>query len=572
MANSRNPRHKKRSLAVEEDPNNDGGMTAYTTSLHTRNEAQNVLGGMQTDLVKFKHGNFSLEYNDEEDEQGLLIKDNAASTRIPPSHINYFIENARVVAQCLNVTTTMVCGSGPSVVPIREGVEIDENEKELLQSYFDMPLPGESWREIYQRMVFDDRAYNPGYIEIHRDSTGAIVGMSPVKGEYIEPLPIVDSDFVAITSSFMRGKKSVTLQQNEAFRRFKFFTDKDEGNKQTVFYKSFGDPRIISRKTGKDITEEEELHTESASELFVATAHMRGEYRTNDWLVNYKSMFGSMEAEELNLQHFHQGGVPKGILAISDASMTGDSSKNIDSFVKRKQGKEKQNELFVLEVFSSTPESSKDRADPILGSSARSKPRVSIEWIPMAQEQTNDHLFQNYTESNDRRVRAGFLMPPGIIGLSEDQNYATANTSIRTAEKFLTAPLRNAYDDMLNAGFINHPRGLNLKTVKLLTEPFNISDTEEITKAATAVNQMGGLTMRTANKLFSKLSSIHVNNFPKKGDAEYDPIYDMPLAIALAKLGKEYQGSHLESGLRSEATAGAEEGDIGITKPENGQQ
>ena len=129
-------------------------------------------------------------------------------------------------------------------------------------------------------------------------------------------------------------------------------------------------------------------------------------------------------------------------------------------------------------------------------------------------------------------------------------------------------PMRNFFDEIYNKLLFNGPSGLGLKTCCVLSQVPLTSDPETIIKSLTALNVMGGITPREANRLGNQVLQIDLSPYPKEGEPGYAPWMDSP--ILFVSKGKN---THDEQSQKDQDIKDLEEdGDVSLQQPENGEQ
>ena len=150
----------------------------------------------------------------------------------------------------------------------------------------------------------------------------------------------------------------------------------------------------------------------------------------------------------------------------------------------------------------------------------------------------------------------------------------TASTSISVAESQVFAPARFKNDELLNKNFINGLRGLRLRTVCLVSRTPAITSPDQIIKAMTALNVMGAMTPRAAQKLANTLLQIEMPEYPNLGETGYEEWMDLPLTLsAKANSPEDSATSHVEQNAKTDSLKDTEDtGDINGRPPKHGQE
>lgn len=103
-------------------------------------------------------------------------------------------------------------------------------------------------KEVFENVIRDRETFGISYCEVIRDMKGNVVQLEFIIDtpsiDMTYPLePYIEAEFFYKGERMMRKKKFRKFRQNVAGR--------------TVYFKEFGDPRIMDKRTGKYVTEED---------------------------------------------------------------------------------------------------------------------------------------------------------------------------------------------------------------------------------------------------------------------------------------------------------------------------
>ena len=170
----------------------------------------------------------------------------------------------------------------------------------------------------------------------------------------------------------------------------------------------------------------------------------------------------------------------------------------------------------------------------------------------------------------------------------------TANVAMFAAETQVFAPMRTIDDEHLNNKLILSRAGLRLKTCKLVSRTPAITSPEMMMKSLTALNVMGAVTPREAQKAGNKMLQMELDQYPEKGGADYEDWMDRPVPITTARSNPD-DSIDPETGIAAPAAPGQpptkggktdnmqnqkdattkaveKSGNIGQTQPEHGSE
>jgi PBSX family phage portal protein len=324
-------------------------------------------------------------------------------------------------------------------------------EKAWLKNFFDFCCPDISFSELRQRSRQDREVIGWGTWEALRNDGGEVVQFNYLPAFSIRLMPLDDPVEVEMRVRISDlSFEDVAVQRR--FRRFiQVFEDRE------VFFKEFGDPRVISKKTGKVMPTNEEGKAEfedesdgPATELLYFPIHNpESAYGVPRWIGNLLSVIGSRQSEEVNFLYFDGKGVPPMALLISGGKLSGNSVERIKDFIQNNiKGRKNFHSVMVLE------------AETVSSKASENSGRVKIEMKPLTAAQHNDALFQNYDERNIDKVGMSFRLPRMLRGDIRDFNRATADAALAFAEMQVFQPEREDFDFMINRRLLLNEFGI----------------------------------------------------------------------------------------------------------------
>lgn len=339
---------------------------------------------------------------------------------------------------------------GVSVQPIeseiaakkQELIELARMEKIRLDNWAEFCCTDASLVTIRRRTRMDIETLGNGYWEILRNGAGEIALIVYVPGFTVRLLAL-DPTPVEVD---MRVKVSdVAYQTIKVVRRFRRYVQVIEGA-EPVFFKEFGDPRVVSRKTGQIFRSVDELRRADesdapATEILHFKVHSpRSAYGVPRWMGALLEVLGSRQASEVNFFYFQNKSVPPLALLVSGGRLSKSSVPRIEDFIENHiKGKKNFHKILILEA-----ESSRQSSDP------QHSGKISLEFHPLTDAQQTDALFQNYDERNIDKVGAAFRLPRLLRGDIRDFNRSTALAALHFAEEQVFQPERQEFDFIVN--------------------------------------------------------------------------------------------------------------------------
>jgi PBSX family phage portal protein len=445
----------------------------------------------------------------------------------PPYSLEYLAQlpdHSNILSQCVEAMETNIDGFGFMLEPIGDAdpendgkyTKEAEDERKRLLHFFEFCNPDIPYSQLRRRVRRDLETLGNGYWEIIRDGQGDIAWIEHIEAHTMR-LTKLDTQRVDVTLA-IRDDESNEFREYPYKKLFRRFVQIRNGRK--VYFKEFGDPRIIDSRSGKTVDEE------SASEDdFIAATEIihfklyspHSPYGVPRWIGNLLAVLGSRQAEEVNYEYFENNTVPP--LALLVAGTLADATiKRIQDFIdENMKGRKGFHKILVVEASPAT--------QPVPGMPA---PKVSIEFKPLSDAQQKDALFDNYDKTNREKIRSSFRLPPIFVGLTSDYTRATAHESKNIAEEQVFAPERADHDFVVNR--------LLFSAMKIRYWKYNslAPDTNDVEVMAGVIDVFCrcGLTVKEAREEMSRLLNRPLTVPEDKGT----DWMDLPLSVYLEKL------------------------------------
>ena len=266
------------------------------------------------------------------------------------------------------------------------------------------------------------------------------------------------------------------------------------------------------------------------------------------------------------MRYFQDNTVPPMMLMVGNGRLTAASYKELsDTLNSEGIGAKRQHKVMLIEAVG--------ESDSLDGKGSA----IDLKVERLTDTRQSDGLFKDYDEGNMGKVRSSFRLPPVLVGMSQDVNFATATTSVFVAESQVFAPERSKLDDLVNRNHVGGRNGMGLRTVKLTSRTPAITSPDMVVKTLTALNVMGGVTPRSAQAVVNKMLQMEIAQYPKKGDDGYEEWMDTPIPVANAKRASTnptpVQNPQDMQALKTNEVKSTEaSGEVGATQPKNGQQ
>lgn len=264
-------------------------------------------------------------------------------------------EYSSILQQCVDAYKTNIVEFGIEA-DYKIDVNSDEIKKEIKEQAesewtrldeFIRYLNLDESPEVVIGYALDDREKTGnGYLEIIRDGTGQPVGIEYADTQYMRVCKKTKEIDVEYTILENGQEKKVTRKKR--FRKYVQLID----NKK-VFFKEYGDPRIMNKETGK--FEEWISEDLQATEIF----HLKigsGTYGKPRWIGNLISLYGARKAEELNLTYFTNGRHIPAAITVSNGKLDDESYEALKDYMNDLAGTDNAHKFLLLEAEGITEE------------------------------------------------------------------------------------------------------------------------------------------------------------------------------------------------------------------------
>jgi PBSX family phage portal protein len=448
------------------------------------------------------------------------------STYINPPYSPAFLadmfEQSNMLPQSVAAYITNVAMYGWEIVQASPDTEVDEQEKEELQSFIDRSNAEESLTTIHAKLVHDYEKFGFAFLEFIRDSSKRVSVIRHIRSMTVRLCP-KNKEKVAISYDIARGSRVSTTTELKKFRTYLQLL-----NGESVYFKEFGDPRRLNYKTGKFEDKEYKVADEDlATELLHFRQMSEDAYGTPRWISQLPSILGSREAEESNWGYFKDNTVPPLMIVVSGGRLTKQSYNDLQKQLSTESiGKDRQNKIMLVEAV---PERE----------SFDDKGSVSLKLEKLTDSRQNDSLFSDYDKSNQGKIMSSFRLSPILVGKGDQHTFATSNVSQFVAETQVFSVMRTFFDEIYNNRIVASKEGLNLKTVLLKSKSPTITDPETLIKSLTALNVMGAVTPRSAISSANRILQISLPQYPENGEDGYEPWMDKPIVLETAGIKKQ---------------------------------
>ena len=424
------------------------------------------------------------------------------------------VDNSNILPQCIAAYKNNIAGFG---IGIRykndDGTETQEMKKEwdAAQEVIDLLCVDMDTKEVFEDAIDGRETYGISYLEVMRNPAGEVNQIS-----YIRDIPSVQKTYpldpAQMTEYIYKGKRV------KRPRRFCKYRQQVGGN--TVYFKEFGDPRVMDNRSG-EYTETgpdgDALPVQfQANEIidFTIGTDLYGQVR---WMGQILGIDGSRSAESLNNRYFKEGRHTPLMICVNGGTLTDDSYTKLRQYMNEIKGEKGQHGFLVLEVENTDNKAEFEESQ---------KPNIEVK--DLASILQKDELFQDYIENNRKRVQSAFRLPDLYTGYTTDFNRSTAQTAVEVTEEQVFQPERKSLAWAINNRLLN---GYGFQYVEAYFLEPDISNPDDLFKILSVAERAGGLTPNKARAIVAEAMGETVENY--EGEWGDTPISAKDLIAAL---------------------------------------
>lgn len=408
---------------------------------------------------------------------------NAGDWIEPPTDLRGYkelVNNSAILPQCIRAYKNNIAGFG---IGVRYKKDVEETEEmaaefQKAEEIIELFTLEQDTKEVFEAIIEARETYGIAYLEIIRNIAGEIVQIEfindTVSIRKTQPLePYINHTY------FYNG--------NEVVRKKKFRKYKQVIGGKTVYFKEFGDSRIMDKRDGRYVEKNEMLNIDYQANEIIEFAIGTKPYGEVRWLGQILGVDGSRKAERLNNNYFENGRHTPLMIIVKGGTLTDESFNKLQMYMNDIKGEAGQHAFLLLET---------EGADGRVDFDAKEKPNIEIK--DMANILQKDELFQEYMDNNRRKVQSAFQLPDLYVGYTTDFNRATALTAQEVTEKQVFQPERNSLAWVLNNKLLN---SYQFKYVEIFFKEPNITNPDDIYKVLSVCSRAGGLTPNKAKEI-----------------------------------------------------------------------
>lgn len=419
------------------------------------------------------------------------------------------VEHSTILPQCITAYKNNVCGFGLSIDYLDEYKQWDEKEHpEIADEYtrvqriVDLLSLDQDTKDLFGAIVATRERFGIAYIEVVRNLGNEVVEIANIRRPGTMHMTVPLDPYVDVAFYY----KGEAMNRKRRFRKYR----QEVGGKY-IYFKEFGDPRIMDKRTGEYLKDGNELEIGNRANEIIALPIGDKPYGEVRWIGQVTGMDGAAKAEALNANYFENGRHTPMMIMIEGGTLTDESFRKMQEYMEGIKGEAGQHAFMVLESETTT--------EVKTGLEQETAPKITVKDLsPMLQK---DELFQGYIDNARKKVQSSFLLPDLYVGYTTDFNRATSQTAMEVTEKQVFIPYRQEMAWLINRRLLAE---YQFKYCEITFRAPDITNPDDQSKILTIVERAGGLTPNEAHRLAGTMVGDTAEDFT--GDWA-----DVPLAV-----------------------------------------
>jgi PBSX family phage portal protein len=393
------------------------------------------------------------------------------------------VDDSTILPQCIRAYKSNIAGYGLSITYAEDyeeetpEMQAEWNAMEDIINLLNMDMPA---KEVFECVVRDRETYGIAYCEVIRSMEGEVVEL-----QFIVDTPSIEMTYpldpYVDTSYFYKGS---SMTRKKRFRKFR----QNVGGK-TVYFKEFGDPRIMNKRSGDyagNTEDDKPISKDDEANEIIEFRNGSMPYGEVRWIGQVLTIDGNRRAEVLNNNYFRKGRHTPLMIVVRGGTLSDESFEKLQSYMHQIEGESGQHAFLVLEM---------ENNEATTAFEGVKQPEVEIK--DLASILQKDELFQEYQNNGRKKTQSAFLLPDLYVGYTTEFNRATAQTAMEVTEKQIFQPEREALEWILNNKLLN---AYNFRYVQVKFEKPDITNPDDIQKILNITERAGGLTPNMAKE------------------------------------------------------------------------
>jgi capsid portal protein len=454
---------------------------------------------------------------------------------------------------CIRVMGRNIGGYGVEMQAIGDRGEVDADaakyESQALITRLEAISDDGTLAKLRFKQRLDLDTYGNAFMEVLRGMDGEVQGLVHARaftiriaGKLTEPMEatkyVVDANLGWIKVSYMRRRYT--------FVQIPYAASYTGGKNEMVYFKEFGDTRIVDRKTGK---EDPSTATPAHELLWTSHYHPFYAYGIPLWLGRAAAVLSHTKAGDLNQTSLGRNLMPRVIVSLLNARFDDTSRRAIEQAYQAWCSKANLTAPLIIDAVGADAGTS-PYGDTSVGSGAKLQVDTFKDSI------NEDALFLKGMAEWERSIRSSWGFGPIYLGRAEDLTYASASVHVDLAETQVFAPDRSEEDYTYNQILASW----GVRYWRMMTKGCTVSNPESAASLLTIAKD-GGATLNEMRKALREYLGIDMPDFGEWGD-KLPAIFLVPLLargmITIDKTGEVTLGSDFEEALSASMKEGEE--------------
>lgn len=444
------------------------------------------------------------------------------------------VNQSTILPQCIKAYRNNIPGYGIGIRYKEDTEETPEMAEEFKRAteIIDLLNLDMDTKAVFEDVIEARETYGIAYLEIIRNGAGEVCQI-----EFVRDVPSITKTIPLEpyqTAEYFYNDRIETRQK-------KYIKYRQQSGGRTVYFKEFGDKRMMNKDTGEYVKGGLSIEKQANEILeFKIGTEPYGEVR---WLGQVLSTDGMRKAEALNHNYFVNGRHTPLMILVKGGTLTDESFEKLQEYMEDIKGEEGQHAFIILEA---------ENTDNSLDFETTTQPQVEIK--ELASILQKDELFQEYLNNGRKKIQSSFLLPDLYVGYTTDFNRATAQTAMEVTEKQVFQPERKSIAWTINNKLLNE---YEFKHVEAYLQEPDINNPDDLTKILTICNNAGGLTPNKAKDiLYEAMGEV---------SEDYDGDWgDVPLAYTNSQKAAGDQSSEIAGSLEKQIAKAAANNDTEI--------
>lgn len=423
--------------------------------------------------------------------------------------LRHMVKHSTILPQCIRAYKNNIAGFGIGIRYVEDVEETPEMAAEFkrAEEIVELLNTEQDTKEVFEDVIEARETYGIAYLEVIRNLAGEVVQI-----EFIKETPSVSK-----TKPLDPYIPSVYYHHGQQVERKKRYCKyKQEIGGKTVYFKEFGDPRIMDRRDGLYLQEGQSIDLDNQANEIMEFAIGTEPYGEVRWIGQVLGVDGSRRAEGLSNNYFVNGRHTPLMIILKNGTLTEGSYARLQNYMNDIKGEAGQHAFILLEMESPDGKTDFDADE-----------QQDVEIKDLASILQKDELFQDYLDNNRRKVQSAFQLPDLYVGYTTDFNRATAQTAQEVTEQQVFQPERKSLAWAINNRLLNE---YQFKYVECYFLEPDISNPDDLYKLLTVCNNAGGLTPNKARQIIFEAYGEVAEDYPEEWG-------DVPLAYSKTQGG-----------------------------------